>query len=94
MKLIYCPDCGDIIKLELYGTKWCKCNHSWGKYTHHINAIYGGAAIPLGINNYSFQAALIGKDKTKGKGSELTAFAIPNECDTFKYVSETPPETK
>lgn len=85
MKLIYCPICDDIRKIRKDNTN-CVCGRSWGRYLDSLNAQYGGKAIPLGIDNYSFFDALQ-KEKTKsrenGLGHRFQAFTIPSNCKTF-----------
>ena len=83
MKLIYCPICHDMARLVLATTVSCICEASWGQYEDHLNATYGGKAIPLGIDNASLRRALWDRPES-GQGSEFTAFVIPVECSTFK----------
>lgn len=59
MKLVLCPECGDVFSLlqsDEYRT--CECKSSWGRYIDDNKAIVGGAAIPFRIGNGSFQFAL------------------------------------
>lgn len=86
MKLIYCPECHDIIKLN-YGLHECICKSSWGHYTDTLNAVYGGQAIPLGIHNKSFVQA-IKNQSNSGLGERFEAFVIPRHCDTFKQACQ------
>jgi len=80
MKLIYCPQCGDILKL---GYEWvdCLCGMSWGKYVDRINAVVSCNCIPLGFRNDSFTMA-VRKQPKKGMGRRFEAFVIPKTCDT------------
>lgn len=81
MKLIYCKECCDIVKLNLLRST-CNCGECWGIYLNDlVSAVIHGPAIPLGIDNLSFIEAL--KERhVKGLGKEFTAFVIPEECDT------------
>lgn len=81
MKLLYCPNCGDLFNLS-YETKSCMCEHSSGKYTDDINAIYSGG-IPIGFANSSFIKAIKNQPE-KGMGEVFTAFVIPQICPTMK----------
>jgi hypothetical protein len=82
MKLIYCPDCSDILRLT-HRKQYCICKKSWGKYTDHINAVIGGNAIPIGINNSSFVDAIWNRPQ-EGLGSRFEAFVIPKICPTVE----------
>lgn len=83
MKLIYCLDCDDIVRLTSE-KKYCYCGRCYGYYTDKLNAIYHGKnVIPLGFDNLSFMYA-ISEQPTEGRGKEFNAFVIPSKCDTFK----------
>jgi hypothetical protein len=82
MKLIYCPDCSDMVRLTLR-KRSCACKKSWGKYTDNLNAVIGGIAIPIGISNSSFVDALW-KRPQEGLGSRFEAFVIPKICPTVE----------
>lgn len=86
MKLIYCSHCEDIRKLD-YKLTTCKCGRSFGQYAPDgLNAMYGGDATPLGLNNQSFTDALT-KQPESGRGKRFGAFVIPKKCPTFSKVS-------
>ena len=85
MKLIYCPECEDIVRLWPEGTQECLCGESNGCYVDEINAVVGGRAIPIGIDNHSFAQALADRPKD-GAGRRFEAFVIPEQCDTVKEV--------
>ncbi|MEM9809391.1 MAG: hypothetical protein AAF959_29430 [Cyanobacteria bacterium P01_D01_bin.56] len=83
MKLIFCPHCHDIRKLG-YDCRYCSCGESWGYYQNDgINAVVGGKAIPLGIENSSLKRAIQGRPD-QGIGSRIEAFVIPVECPTVR----------
>jgi hypothetical protein len=64
MKLLFCPNCGDIVKLHGENTV-CECGRSWGHYLKDgLHATYGGEAIILGIGNKSLSQVM-----HKGGGS-------------------------
>jgi hypothetical protein len=84
MKLIFCPNCEDIIKCQESG-RTCQCGASGGRYTDNLNAIYWGKAVPLGLANSSFVQALRNQPED-GQGSRFEAFVIPKSCPTFKKV--------
>jgi len=81
MKLLYCPHCQDIKKLQEKRYTFCNCLESFGAYINQLDAQYFGSAIPLGIDNQSFVKALRLRPDT-GLGMRFEAFVIPHECPT------------
>lgn len=79
MKLIFCPNCNDVIRL-FDKKRHCKCRRSWGHYTDSVNAVIGGIAIPLGFANNSLVEALLNRPEN-GLGEPFNAFVIPNYSD-------------
>lgn len=84
MKLIFCTECHDIVKLTLE-TRSCKCGLCSGKYLNDVVAEYSGPAVPLGIDNSSFAEALRTQPRW-GMGRVFTGFVIPKVCNTFKKL--------
>ena len=85
MKLIFCPECYDIVKLTLEH-RTCYCGDAWGYYEPDgFNATIGGGAIPLGILNDSFVRALKNR-RPSGMGERFDAFVIPKRCETVKEM--------
>ena len=90
MKLLYCPECGDIFSLSTT-PKRCSCGFTGGHYlSDRLNAVYDGEGMPLGIANSSFTAAmqyqtwLNKEDDIPFEGAKFEAFFIPANCETFK----------
>ena len=50
MKLLFCPKCYDVFKLD-YELRSCRCGFCKGKYEDHLNAITNGKGICLAIAN-------------------------------------------
>lgn len=84
MKLIFCPDCQDVIKL-IQTHRTCSCGASGGHYENDgLKAVTTGKAISLGFDNRSLSVAL--KSRTKrGMGMEFKAFVIPEQCFTITH---------
>ena len=81
MKLIYCPQCHDVVKLA-FDARSCECEASHGYYkADGLNAVYSGLAVPLGFANHSFQAAILDQPD-EGMGGRFEAFIIPKSCPT------------
>lgn len=86
MKLIYCPKCQDVRKLD-YKPVVCNCGASRGWYhSDGLHADITGEAIPLGFDNFSFRRALVRKAEDRwgkdGQGAVFEAFVIPKDCST------------
>lgn len=85
MKLILCPVCEDVIKLNAAGRS-CECGRSWGKYlADGLTAEIGGEAIPIGFANSELRVALAKRPK-EGMGYPFSAFVIPVHCETVRVV--------
>ena len=81
MKLLFCPNCEDIVKLNMR-TRFCLCGNVSGRYLDNRLAVYAGDAVPLGIDNKTLLPAITGWKKT-GLGLHFDAFTISKECPTF-----------
>ena len=84
MKLIYCPECDDVVKLGSR-VRFCQCKASRGYYLSGGNAVYFGEAVPLGFANSTLIAALKNQPE-KGLGERFRAFVVPKSCPTFRKV--------
>ncbi len=82
MKLIYCLECSDIVRLKKT-KKYCDCGKIWGQYTDNFNAIISDKAILIGFSNLSFLEALKTKPKTE-KGTKFEAFVISKNAISTK----------
>lgn len=80
MKLLYCPDCGDLFNLT-EEMKFCTCEATSGRYTDNLNAVYSGG-IPIGFANSSFARAMREQPES-GMGKTFEAFVIPKSCPTM-----------
>lgn len=85
MKLMYCPKCGDIVRLKLR-SRSCECGFSRGRYTDNINAVILNG-IPIGFAGRAFQTALSLENMPGEKGHEFTAFVIPPNAPSIKRTS-------
>lgn len=86
MKLLWCPSCHDV--LRLYPGPWrrCQCGRSAGRYdAAGIEGSYSGEAVPLGIVNDSFAAAIRNRPDS-GRGERFTAFVIPREAPRVRIL--------
>lgn len=83
MKLLYCPQCHDIV--ALYQEKRsCLCGLSSGKYLDdRVTVKIDGAAIVLGFSNSEFFAAVRNQPEY-GLGHEFLAFVLPKSTEVVK----------
>lgn len=80
MKLIFCSECGDIVKGVKEIERKCLCGDSsiWID-SDGAQAMYSGdSCVPLSINNDSFTSAIV---KNWKDGS--VNFTVPDPCKTF-----------
>lgn len=64
MKLIFCKQCQDIVRLT-NRIRYCKCKNVYGRYVNDSVAIISKNAVPIGILNNSLKAALNKDNKTE-----------------------------
>lgn len=101
MKLIFCEECYDIVKLKKNVERTCECGKSGGRYIDSLNAEVWGPCFKLGFSNHSFTAAVISQslsgDSTEKmaygtgyvtKGREFEAFIIPESANTMKRIDK------
>lgn len=80
MKLIYCPNCKDIVKLtKIYRT--CFCGQSSGKYLDMVSAEIHGLAIPIAFVNTELESVTQCRPKTN---VYFDAFVIGEDAVTIK----------
>lgn len=98
MKLVFCPECEDVKKLEIDTPTFCHCGRSWGRYlTDGLHAEYGGDAILLALGNTSLIKAvakeLAGQRRIDGLGFKIEAWVIPTTSDRITKTMPIPKES-
>lgn len=87
MKLLFCTECEDIIRLKTGNLKKCDCGRISGRYIDEINAVYSGPAYPIGIdNNYFAQAIRCYPHIPDENSMTITASLIPKKTDSLKKL--------
>lgn len=86
MKLLFCPNCWDIFKLD-YKKRSCLCGKAIGYYTDDSNAVVNGHGISMGISNNILFLLTQTKITTPIK---VTAFARPHEGITNPHTTVNP----
>lgn len=85
MKLLYCRDCRDVVRL-FADMNYCRCGGARGRYLDSLNAVYSGeSAVPLGFHNASLAAA-VADQPDRPPGRRFEAFVIETGCRTFVKV--------
>ena len=85
MKLLYCKNCGDIIRLSRSG-QHCECGACIGFYRNDLEATIIGPGVPLGIGNESLRKgieAFNAGDIPAEHGYTVDAFVISREASTI-----------
>jgi len=86
VKLIYCTDCHDVVRL-VREKRRCKCGKCGGYYKDHFDAVYWGApAVPLGFANNDLLRAVGMQPEQPGPGERFEAFVIPKKCSTMEKI--------
>jgi hypothetical protein len=91
MKLLLCPHCNDIKKLNLE-RRTCRCGQSWAKYenksltaTHTVVA--NESAIILGIDSKVLETAVKRRlSEPDGPQQQVVAFLVKEPCSTVSRV--------
>jgi hypothetical protein len=88
MKLIYCPDCLDMMKLRMLELRRCACGKSWGYYLDDdLTAEIGGLAVPIAIENDQRRDA-VQQRPHNGRGLPVEARVLPVIYSTLGYRQE------
>ena len=83
MKLIYCPFCTDVVRLNKKLRK-CECGKCSGKYEDDgLNATISEDAVPIGFSNKGFKEALKANPDAE-LGKRFEAFVISKDATTIK----------
>ena len=85
MKLIYCPECKDVVKLRRESVRTCFCGASQGIYVDKTNAKISGKAIPLCIGWRSFMLAIRNRPTDRFDGERFQAWIPPVVCSSIEY---------
>ena len=86
MKILFCKECQDCIKLVPQRESRCMCGKSRGTVKPDgLNAIISGDNCVIGFSNPSLHNAIMNQPQ-KGIGKDFVAFVIPKECPTVKHV--------
>jgi len=87
MKLLFCRNCGDVLKLQL-GRRTCECGDSRGKYLADGDSaeISGPNATVIAIDNVTLAEAITNQPQT-GRGTDFKAWVFAK--DYFKIHRNT-----
>ena len=84
MKLIFCRECEDVIRLN-FDKRTCLCGKSGGRYLDNIQAEIHGPCVALGFGNGPFVRAVREALRADpgSMGIFFKAFVIPEGCETI-----------
>lgn len=92
MKLFYCMECQDLVKLATTHARSCECGNVRGLYVDDLNAKFtsgNGKYFLVGFANQTMQNAVstyFKEGSPDGWGINFSAFVIPEPCKTFVKV--------
>jgi hypothetical protein len=94
MKLIYCPECLDMKKLQMLTLRRCCCGKAWGYYLDDdLTAEIGGTAVPIAIENDVLRHAVLQRPQS-GRGVPLRARVLPLTYETLRQRQEPDPKVQ
>jgi hypothetical protein len=84
MKLLFCADCQDIVRL-IDHERTCECGRVGGKYIDQSEVEVFGGGVPFGILNADFDRAL--RERSDDwPGNWFGAFVIPRNAENVVNV--------
>jgi hypothetical protein len=93
MKLLFCPSCFDVIKLDFEPRK-CKCGLVAGKYIDDTYAVVNGEGYSLAIGNGSLLNACYNasapRSERRPKSSEVICWIRPHEGESNPHTKIDP----
>lgn len=94
MKLLYCPNCHDIVRIfDKKGIRYCTCRASFAYPKDNINVVVGGNGIPLGIADNTLNGAIRSRP-IRGKGCSFSSYVIPLNSKSITYDKDMFKENK
>jgi hypothetical protein len=92
LKLVYCGDCQDIVRLPVTCWGACACGAAGGGYADALQAYWGGpqGSAPLGFSSPAFEDALCAAAQDRARrrrralGHDFEAFVIPWNAPTMR----------
>jgi hypothetical protein len=94
MKLLLCSGCHDVLALQMYGRRTCRCGSSSGQYRDdgYDADVWGPQAVLLGLRNEYVPSLVLGQGAEKGQAyATVDIYAIPSSDPHAFYHDEAPP---
>ena len=86
MKLIFCRECQDVVKLRRTNWRKCQCGKSSGRYlADGWYAEIRGSAVPICFLNSTLLHAIKNRPES-GDGTEFTAFVASRSHESIKTL--------
>lgn len=92
MKLIFCPECKDLVQLREGAVRTCTCGSYGGKYLNdHLTAVVNEGALLVGLDNNTFVSAvknaIYGKEKWEHRVDFFFTGWIPTKPGEVIFVA-------
>lgn len=86
MKLLFCKDCSDVVKLQLFDRS-CACGNSSGRYNADGDTctVSGVSAVVIAIGNRSLFLGVLMQPET-GEGPNLKAWVFAKDYHKINHV--------
>jgi hypothetical protein len=88
MKLLFCPVCGDVVKLT-HQFRSCQCRACQGRYvSDDVVAVTGDCAEVIGLDSGGVHAALALVDSNDRRGPDIAAWMFQHGSDRIQRLGK------
>jgi hypothetical protein len=85
LKLLLCPECGDVLKLTTY-RRDCECGESNGMYREDgLRADVWGAGLVIGLDNIHLNRVLSIRERLPDENLTLAAWVMSDHTPNVTY---------
>jgi hypothetical protein len=85
MKLLFCPECGDVKKLAAE-SRSCACGESWGCYKPDgLRVDVYGPALVIGLDNIHLNRVLSIRERLPDENLTLAAWVMSDKTPNVNY---------
>lgn len=86
MKLLFCPDCGDVVQL-LSTFRHCSCRAVEGRYvTDELVEVTGERAEVIGLDSHGLRGALMLVDSNDKRGPDVGAWLFQHGYENVRRL--------
>lgn len=87
MKLVFCPECNDMVNL-VATKRSCECGQSSGTMFANGKAVIEGKGKAIGVPTFSLLSALRRKPRKGELGEPFKGFVLSDACQAVTYKDE------